>query len=145
MGFPYLRNPCLRNPCFRNSHRWNPCLRNSHRRNFSRIQAPLNQTPLRLPPNNLLNLAILLVFLGEYLRRGYSQSEFQVTNFFSCSEECGEVFGDIFLSRFFLGKNGDRKLATKNPPHFSLPNSKFHHLELLGPLSCKMSKVAQKP
>ena len=51
MGFPYLRNPCLRNPCFRNSHLRNPCFRNSHLRNFSRIQAPLNQTPLRLPPN----------------------------------------------------------------------------------------------
>ena len=51
-GFPYLRNPCLRNPCFRNSHLRNPCFRNSHLRNFSRIQAPLNQTPLRLPPTN---------------------------------------------------------------------------------------------
>ena len=30
------------------------------------------------------------------VRRGCSQSEFQVTNFFSCSEECGEVLGDKF-------------------------------------------------
>ena len=28
------------------------------------------------------------------VRRGCSQSERQVTKFFSCSEECGEVFGD---------------------------------------------------
>ena len=37
-GFSLPSNPCLRNPCFRN-----PC------QNFSRIQAPLNQTPLRPP------------------------------------------------------------------------------------------------
>ena len=34
------------------------------------------------------------------IRRGCSQSEFQVINFFSCSEECGEVFGDKFLAYF---------------------------------------------
>ena len=34
---------------FSDSHRRNPCFRNSHLI-FSRIQAPLNQTPLRLPP-----------------------------------------------------------------------------------------------
>ena len=45
VGFPHLRNPCFRNPWLRN-----PWFRNSHLRNFSRIQAPLNQTPLRLPP-----------------------------------------------------------------------------------------------
>ena len=55
-------------------------------------------------------------------RQGCSQSEFQVTNFFSCSEECvwGEVFGDKCYA-FFLGKI-DRKFATQNPPDFSLPN-----------------------
>ena len=30
----------------------------------------------------------------KLFRRGCSQSELQVTNVFSCSEECGEVFGD---------------------------------------------------
>ena len=55
MGFPYLRNPCFRNPCFRNSHCRNPCFRNSHLRNFSRIQAPLNQTPLRLSPKKVVD------------------------------------------------------------------------------------------
>ena len=49
----------LRNPCFRNSHCRNPCFRNSHRRNFSRIQAPLNQTPLRLSPRQQKNSSFL--------------------------------------------------------------------------------------
>ena len=48
--FPYLRNPCSRNPCFLEFPPSNPYFRNSHLRNSSRIQAPLNQTPLRLPP-----------------------------------------------------------------------------------------------
>ena len=30
----------------------------------------------------------------HFLRQGCSQSEFQVTIFFSCSAECGEDFGD---------------------------------------------------
>ena len=30
--------------------------------------------------------------------QGCSQSEFQLTNFFSCTEECGEVFGEKMLS-----------------------------------------------
>ena len=47
-GFPYLRNPCPRNPCVRNSRRRSPCFRNFRVRNFSRFQAPLNQTPLRV-------------------------------------------------------------------------------------------------
>ena len=33
------------------------------------------------------------------LKRGCSQSELQVPNLFSCSEECGEVFGDKFHSK----------------------------------------------
>ena len=42
-----------------------------------------------------------------------------------------------FEAHVLLGKI-ERNFATKNPPHFSLPQkSKFHHLELLGPLSCK--------
>ena len=49
VGFRYLRNPCFRNPCFRNPWLRNFWFRNPHLRNFSRIQAPLNQTPLRLP------------------------------------------------------------------------------------------------
>ena len=49
-GFPYFRNPCPRNPWSRNSHLRNSWFRTSHLRNFSQIQAPLNQTPLRLPP-----------------------------------------------------------------------------------------------
>ena len=69
-GFPYLRNPCLRNPCFRNSHLRNPCFRNSHLRSFSRIQAPLNQTPLRLPPKKItLKWPILADFIVSF-RRG---------------------------------------------------------------------------
>ena len=32
----------------------------------------------------------------SYMRRGCPQSEFLVTNFFSWSEERGEVFGDKF-------------------------------------------------
>ena len=52
VGFPHVRNPCLWNPWFRNSHRLDPCFRNPRRRNFIRIQAPLNQTPLRLPPSS---------------------------------------------------------------------------------------------
>ena len=38
--------------------------------------------------------------LVEDIRRGCSQSEFQVTNFFSCSEGCGEVHGDKFKAYF---------------------------------------------
>ena len=47
---PQLRNPWLRNPWFRIPRLRNPWLRNPWLRNFSRIQAPPNQTPLRLPP-----------------------------------------------------------------------------------------------
>ena len=47
MCVSYLRHLCLRNACFRNSHRRNPSFRNCH---LSRIQAPLKQTPLGLPP-----------------------------------------------------------------------------------------------
>ena len=44
----------------------------------------------------------------------------QVTNFFSCSEEFGEVFGNKMLSLLFMWKI-DRKSATKNPSRISLP------------------------
>ena len=43
----------------------------------------------------------------------------------------------VFISSpLSLGEH-DRKFATKNPLHFFTPRvSTFHHLELLGPLSC---------
>ena len=47
--------------------------------------------PCALSPLNRLNAILSLL---EKVRRGCSQSELQVTNFFSWSEECGEVFGD---------------------------------------------------
>ena len=63
VGFPYLRNPCPLNPCFLNSLCRIPCFWNSHLRNFSRIQAPLNQTPLR-PPPKFWSACLLLVIAG---------------------------------------------------------------------------------
>ena len=88
MGFPYLRNPCLRNPCFRNSHLRNPCFRNSHLRNFSPIQAPLNQTPLRLPPIQGGDFWPLLLWVGKGAWRVL------VGNSFGADKDLFRVFGE---------------------------------------------------
>ena len=81
----------------------------------------------------------------SFVRRGCSQSEFLVTNFFTCSGECGEVFTDKFKANF-----PEEKLAEHLPPKihhiFQSPpqkkNSNFHHLALLGTrlgsLSCNV-------
>ena len=37
---------------------------------------------------------VRIVASRDFVRGGCSQSEFQVTHFFSCSEEFSEVFGD---------------------------------------------------
>ena len=70
----------------------------------------------------------------EKIRRGCSQSEFQVTNLFSCGEECGEIFGDKFYA-WFAWRKSTEKLPPKIHRISHPPNFKFHHLELLGPLS----------
>ena len=60
-----------------------------------------------------------------------------MTNLFSCSEECGEVFGEN-SKPIFYGKT-DRNVATKKINHIFIPKiSNFHHLELLGLPSCKI-------
>ena len=86
---------------FLNSHRWNPCFRNSHLRNFSRIQAPLIQTPLRLPPTNSVDLAAKLpnsdLSLGQFgdtisCVAPYSAIGFRGKFFLRCPP-CQTVFG----------------------------------------------------
>ena len=49
------------------------------------------------------------------LRQGCSQSEFQLTNFFSRSEDCDDVFGNNFDAYFSWGK------LTENLPPKSTP------------------------
>ena len=52
------------------------------------------------------------------LRRGGSHSDFGVTNFLSCGEECGEVFGDKFKPIFpgKFNRNVPPKSATLFTP-----------------------------
>ena len=49
---------------------------------------------------------------NDFFRRGCSQSELQVTNFFSCSDGCSEGFGDT---------NFRQLIENLPPPRFSLP------------------------
>ena len=123
-GFPY----------FRNSHLQNLCFRKSHLRNFSRIQAPLNQTPLRLPPNPSqrsqfpLSVPIFSVFPYFSLFSSFLPSFFFVVLF-----SIFFPFSSFFSFHSFQKKNGETPFARpfcKTPnyfgegrTHFQTPNS----------------------
>ena len=82
------------------------------------------QTDVEYDPFSTSICTFALTMFGQ----GRSQSELQVTNFFSRGEECGEVLGDKFA---YVSRERMTDILPPKSTTFFTPNiSNFHHLEL---------------